>query len=298
MAAEAARELSVDDERQAQWEALLTRMPPIPADAEGVWLEFADKGGLWHILDWARLMPIFPMELVGEDAGPEELRRQARATVEEYYTYRAAHPVAPGALAEQVGGLMGVPQAVALMRLGEAERALATARFVCETLSPSGFITSREAFYLQVDVSPGLSVLLNEMLLQSYDGVLRVFPAAAPSEESVRFHSLRAQGGFLITAERRGTTVPYVILHSLQGNPVRLRNPFANEPDRGVQVKVYELAEDTAFATTEEQGLVRPYLDHIYLPGAMIEFPTEAGKTYLVSKEIPWVSTVVVEEVA
>lgn len=91
--------------------------------------------------------------------------------------------------------------------------------------------------------------------------------------------------------------MPYVLLHSLLGNAVRLRNPFVDEPDLGVQVKVYELNEETAFATTEEQGARHPYLDHIYLPNDPIEFPTEPGKTYLVSKEIPWFSTVAVEEV-
>ncbi|MHB9025177.1 MAG: glycosyl hydrolase family 95 catalytic domain-containing protein [Armatimonadota bacterium] len=289
MAADAARELGIDTDAQARWEAFLPRLSPIPADEQGVWLEFADKGGLWHIWDWTRFMPLFPMELVGSDAGPEELRRQARATIEEYYNYRS-NP-------DEVGGFAGVMQAVALMRMGDAERALRMAQYCCDEMSLSGFITSRNAFYLQVDVSPGLSVLLSEMLLQSFDGILRIFPAAPANDEPVRFHSLRAQGGFLMTAERRGATVPYVLIHSLHGNPVRLRNPFVNEPDRGVQVKVYELSEGMAFATTEEQGSLRPCLDHIYLPDTLIEFPTQAGKTYLVSKEIPWFSTVVVEDV-
>ena len=293
MAADAARELGVDADAQARWEGLLPCLSPLPTDEQGVWLEFADKGGLWHLWDWARFMPLFPMELVGEDTGPEELRRQARATIEEYYAYRLAQ----GARPDEVGGFSGVMQTVALMRMGDAERALRMAQYCCEDMSPSGFITSRSAFYLQVDVSPGLSVLLSEMLLQSYDGILRIFPAAPPAERPVRFHGLRAQGGFLVTAERRGSTVPYVLIHSLLGTSVRLRNPFLNEPDQGVQVKVYELTQGTVFASTEEQGALRPCLDHIYLPGQLIEFPTEAGKTYLVSKEIPWFSTVAVEEV-
>ena len=292
MAADAARELGVDAEEQARWQALLTRMSPIPTSADGVWLEFADKGGLWHIWDWARFMPIFPMELVGEDAGPEELRRQARATIEDYYAFRQGRPAAKDAQPHEVGGFSGVMQATALMRMGDSERALRMARYCCETMSPSGFITSRSAFYLEVDVSPGLSVLLNEMLLQSYDGILRIFPAAAPSEEPVRFHALRAQGGFLVTAERRNNLTQYVIVRSLHGNRLRMRNPFVGEPDLGVQVKVYEMHHRTRFDNTEDQGRMKPYLDHIYLPGQTIEFPTRKGRVYVISKEIPWISNI------
>ena len=71
-----------------------------------------------------------------------------------------------------------------------------------------------------------------------------------------------------------------------------MRNPFVNEPDCGVQVKVYELGEKTKLSTVAEQAVQRPFMDHIYLPGQIIEFPTKPGHVYLVSKEIPWISNV------
>ena len=130
------------------------------------------------------------------------------------------------------------------------------------------------------------------MLLQSYDGILRIFPAIPDTDQPVRFHSLRTQGGFLVSAERRERRTQYVIVQSLHGNPLRLRNPFVNETDCGVQVKVYELREETQFKNVTEQQAMRPYLDHIFLPGQMIEFTTQPGHVYLVSKEIPWISNV------
>jgi alpha-L-fucosidase 2 len=290
MATEAACALGIDAEEQGRWTQILEHISPIPADEDGVWLEFADKGGLWHHWDWPRFMPIFPMELVGEDSGPELLRQQARATIEEYFQYR-------GEKAGKSGTFPGVMMSVAFARMGDAERAMAAAHSVREDLSPSGFVTGHDAYYIQVDAPPGMNVMLSEMLLQSFDGVLRVFPATPPSNEPVRFHSLRAQGGFLVTAERREHLTQYVIVQSLFGNTLRLRNPFVNEPDRGVQVKVYELTNETSLNTVTEQSRTRTYLDHIYLPGNVIEFPTKAGCTYLISKEIPWISTIPIQSV-
>jgi hypothetical protein len=229
-------------------------------------------------------MTVFPMELVAADAGPEKLRQQANTTIEEYYRFRK-NP-------DNVPGFSGAIQATSLLRMGHVERGLRMAEFVCKSLSPSGFITEHGAHYLQIDAPPGLTVFLNEMLLQSFDGLLRVFPAVPPGKEPLRFHSLRAQGGFLVSAERRDGLTAYVIVQSLCGNGLRMLNPFVGEPDLGIQVKVYELHEDTRFDRVEDQAKMVPYLDHIYLPGQIIEFPTRKGQVYVISKEIPWISNI------
>ncbi len=285
MALAAAGELDVDAKLRARWRKLLPRLPALPADERGVWLEFADKGGLWHQWDWARFMAVFPMELVGRDSGPAELREQAHRTVEEYYAYRKEK-------AHEVAGFSGAIQAAALLRMGHVERGAQMAEFACSQLNPSGFITHAEAHYLQVDAPPGFSVFLNEMLLQSHDGVLRVFPAVPASEANACFHSLRAQGGFLVTAERRENRVQYAIVQSLFGQPLRMRNPFIGEPDTGVEVKVYELTTGARFDTIEDQARQQAIYDRIHVPGEIIEFPTKPGHVYLISKEIPWISNI------
>ena len=131
------------------------------------------------------------------------------------------------------------------------------------------------------------------VLLQSHDGILRIFPAVPASAEPVRFHSLRAQGGFLVSAERRENRTMYVIVQSLCGQELRLRNPFVNEPDRGVEVKVYLLPQQAdVLESAEKQGAATPWRDEVYLPGQIISFQTSPGQTYLISKEIPWISNV------
>ena len=287
----AAEELGESPELQSQWRDILKHLAPIPAREDGVWMEFSDKGGLWHMGEWSRMMPIFPAELVSKDSGPEILRGQAIRTIEEAYTYR-------GAEIEKTAGFTGILFACALFRMGMAERGLRMAEYVCKMLNPSGFITGRDAWYFQVDAPPGLSIMLNEMLLQSYDGVIRVFPAVPFTDKPIRFHSLRAQGGFLVSAERRENKTMYVVIQSLCGNELKLFNPFVNEPDSGIEVKVYLLPQQKdVLESVEKQGRIVPFLDDVYLPGQVISFPTEKGQTYLISKEIPWISNIPVQQV-
>jgi alpha-L-fucosidase 2 len=285
MALAAAEELGVDVKLRSHWRKLLPRLPAMPADERGVWLEFADKGGLWHQWDWARFMAVFPMELVGRDHGPAEWREQGHRTIEDSYAYRKEK-------AHEAAGFTGAIQATALLRMGHVERGVQMAEYACSQLNPSGFITNPDAYYVQVDAPPGFTVFLNEMLLQSHDGVLRVFPAVPASEGNVCFHSLRAQGAFLVTAERRANRVQYVIVQSLCGNSLRMLNPFLGEPDTGVEVKVYELTADTRFDTVADQARQQAIYDRIHVPGEMLAFPTKPGGVYLISKEIPWFSNI------
>ena len=67
---------------------------------------------------------------------------------------------------------------------------------------------------------------INEMLLQSHEGVMRVFPAW-PREKPARFARLRAPGAFLVTSELNDGEVRSIIVESERGRPCRLQHPWA-----------------------------------------------------------------------
>ena len=68
---------------------------------------------------------------------------------------------------------------------------------------------------------------VQEMLLQSHTGVVEVFPAVPDGWKDVSFISLRAQGAFLISAERRGGAVTRLEVVSEQGGTLHLVSPFS-----------------------------------------------------------------------
>ena len=67
---------------------------------------------------------------------------------------------------------------------------------------------------------------LQEMLLQSYSGTIRLFPAVPADWKDISFKTLRAEGAFIVSAERRDGMTQSVTIISEKGGTCRLENPF------------------------------------------------------------------------
>jgi alpha-L-fucosidase 2 len=67
---------------------------------------------------------------------------------------------------------------------------------------------------------------LHEMLLQSYSGTISVFPAIPADWMDVSFNTLRAEGAFLVSAERRNGLTHQVKILAEKESLCRLENPF------------------------------------------------------------------------
>lgn len=107
--------------------------------------------------------------------------------------------------------------------------------------------------------APG-DVLDLEHFLQSYTGVLRVFPALPAGFEG-GFENLGAQGAFIVSAKRTAGGVEFVKIASLAGNPCTVANPW---PGRSFTV------EDTASG----KRIAAKIAD------GRIQFKTRRGRTY------------------
>lgn len=71
---------------------------------------------------------------------------------------------------------------------------------------------------------------VQEMLLQSQGGLLRVFPAVPDDWADAAFEKLRAEGGFSVSAERRAGVTASVRIQAAVAGELRLRNPFGTAP--------------------------------------------------------------------
>lgn len=67
---------------------------------------------------------------------------------------------------------------------------------------------------------------LQEMLLQSYQGYIEVFPAVPAAWKNVSFSTLRTEGAFLVSAVKENGTVREVKIRSLSGGTLRMKMPF------------------------------------------------------------------------
>jgi hypothetical protein len=64
---------------------------------------------------------------------------------------------------------------------------------------------------------------LLDMLIQSWGGTIRIFPACPNEWKDAVFHDLRAEGGFLVSASRKNGQTEWVRVKSLAGEPCRLQ---------------------------------------------------------------------------
>lgn len=67
---------------------------------------------------------------------------------------------------------------------------------------------------------------VQEMLLQSHTGVIRIFPAIPANWKEVSFSQLRAMGAFLVSAELKGGELLQANINSEKGGKLRLANTF------------------------------------------------------------------------
>ncbi|MCP5116026.1 MAG: hypothetical protein GY953_34800, partial [bacterium] len=67
---------------------------------------------------------------------------------------------------------------------------------------------------------------VQEMLLQSHTGTIVVFPAVPDDWSDVAFSTLRAEGAFLVSAERAGGTTVRVEIFAEKGGECRIESPF------------------------------------------------------------------------
>jgi alpha-L-fucosidase 2 len=106
--------------------------------------------------------------------------------------------------------------------------------------------------------------VMNESLVQSYDGKIRVFPAPPSDGTFVGRFTLAARGGFLVTSEQEGGDIKYVGIKSLLGNTGTVVNPWS-----GGTVEVRDLAGGNVVLTSS---------------GPTLTFPTAANGIYVVER--------------
>jgi hypothetical protein len=70
---------------------------------------------------------------------------------------------------------------------------------------------------------------IQEMLIQSHTGTVRLFPAIPESWEEVSFEKLRTMGAFLLSASREKGATKKVRIHSERGGKIQLLNPFDSD---------------------------------------------------------------------
>lgn len=76
---------------------------------------------------------------------------------------------------------------------------------------------------------------IQEMLIQSHTGVVRIFPAVPADWQEVSFDKLRTNGAFLVSAHRKDGKVEKVEVFAEKGGLIKLYNPFGDRQIKGLK---------------------------------------------------------------
>ena len=116
-----------------------------------------------------------------------------------------------------------------------------------------------------IETLSAVPMTINEMLLQSYEGVVRIFPNWNPKKDA-SFEKLRAYEAFLVSSSMKNGKIENITILSEKGNQVILQNPWKKG-----SIKIFELnaSSKRTVVFTESNGRVT--------------FKTEAGRKYLVT---------------
>jgi hypothetical protein len=213
----AAGELGRDEPLAERFRQSLALLPPYPTAA--------DEAGQPVVVDWTGCqfreikqhnitvpaVPVFPAEQVTWFS-PEPEKELFRNTLRQT-RHRGCNST--------------IMLSVAKARLSMLEALEDARQYYRPEVQPNGmFHWPMHGFYLSESV--GLAAMISEFLVQSVDHTIRVFPCW-PTDKDARFANLRAQGGFLISAEQKAGTITKLEITSTVGGPLRLVNPWTGQ---------------------------------------------------------------------
>ncbi len=243
-----------------EWRARLEKLAPPPTAPEGYWKAWEDQEPYYS--DHNYLFPLaFPAELVSQWHGPREWYEQARRT------WKHLEESGQNCFSGEMGfGGQGLCE---LLRIGEIETAFERAHFPRDedAFARNGAVRLWAPGIFQMDHGPGICRVLADMMLTGLAGVLHLFPGI-PAGVPARFHSLRAPGAFLVSAEKRTDAVDYVLVRALAGATLRLENPW---PDAKVSVVELEGGGERPIEGTPLLELkTRPGGDYLIRPSSTV----------------------------
>ena len=262
---EASTILATDAEERTRWSEIRDKLAPYPA-AKGpygeVWLDIVGAP-VEHVYNVPiTIAPVFPGEQVGLGKGAEHLeiaRRTARTI-----RLEGGNDLVSQSLIRARLGMLDLGWFKSQVEYGMLPDGVSNDR-VRQSGGRYGISTDFD-FMMRMGLwceNFAVPVVLNECMLQSYTGVIRLFPNAE-NLGPARFEKLRAVGAFLVSAIHDGKSVVRLKIFSEKGRTLRFVSPWA--------------ARDVHIVRERDDRRIPQTLD-----GDEITAKTEADETYLIA---------------
>ncbi len=202
-----AETLGVDAQRCAKWRSFLDRLPAFPTfirQGQEVY-RYTEEGQAWSIGNDVGQQHIYPCGCVGFSSSKRALQIAANTVGQRLYGFKDGNAVSSF---YAIGARIGFDPAYMIDRLRE---------WNAETGLPN-LLHNMGGGCLEYCVVNALA--LNEMALQSHQGIVRIFPDWDDRLDCA-FENLRADGAFLVSAEIKAGIVLRAAIVSEKGGTLR-----------------------------------------------------------------------------
>ena len=215
--------LRVNDKDAERWEEVAANLTSLPVNGTGFMIGKDVELTASH-RHYSHLMAIYPYRLLDMQQNAE--RELAIQSIKHWHSM-------PSALA----GYSYTGASAMFSLLGEGEKSVQYLRDFLKRHAEPGGLYAEAGPCFETPLAFATSLL--EMLIQSDDGRIRVFPSVPASWQDATFSKLAAEGAFLVDAVQEKGGVREVKLKSIKGNNciIEINNsrPFMlNSDQRGV----------------------------------------------------------------
>ncbi|WP_018757938.1 glycosyl hydrolase family 95 catalytic domain-containing protein [Paenibacillus terrigena] len=209
---EANDRLQANDPAAEKAQEILSNLVPYPIDAKNGFMIGKGVNLTSSHRHWSHLMMIYPLlEYTYDNASDGALIDQSV----DYWLGKSA----------SFRGYSYLAGAAFKSMKGEGNAALSYLdTFVNTQVHPNTMYTESSPV---IETPIFFNRVLQEMLLQSYNGVLRIFPSVPSTWKDSQFHQMLADGGFQISAKRQNGATQFVRIQSLAGEPLKVRTGLA-----------------------------------------------------------------------
>lgn len=251
------RRLKLKDKQQKEWENTLNHLVPYPTDQNGFMASAHQSAPLGH-RHWCHLFQIYPYYLVNIEQ-PENQEVIMRSL--QYW----GDPKIPNTWTQAVISSM-------YSSMQQGEKALEHMNYALATQNLSANFMHSEGGSPCSETYGGLSRMLLDMLIQSWGNKIRIFPGVSGEWKQAVFHKLRAEGGFLISANRKNGSTEWIEIESLAGEPCILQHGFNGDYKiSGAQIKKIDDSSCRIYLKKGEKALLytdnaKPIITPIVIP--------------------------------
>ena len=206
-----AETLGIDEDRRAAWRDLLEKLPDFPTfirKGQTVY-RYTQEGQAWHQDNDVGQQHIYPCGCVGLSSSERELEIARNTVGQRLFGFKDGNAVSSF---YAIGARIGWDPAYMIDRLREFNAETGMANLLHDM--PGGCLE-----YCVVN-----ALALNEMALQSHQGIVRIFPDW-DARLDCSYERLRADGAFLVSAEIKGGAVVKAEIVSEKGGLLRVAFP-------------------------------------------------------------------------